>query len=110
MKAPHDRQRRRLPLKVWLPALVILVVAAGAAAWYFIAMPHSEKERQVRDQSSKATRLYQEHQACVKKLDEDFKALDSTNQDAYQKAYDTCEAIRLEQNKAVDTYNQLNQS
>lgn len=99
-----------MPLKVWLPVLVVLVVIAGAAAWYFIAMPHSEKERQIRDQSSKATQLYQEHQSCTKKLDQDFKALDSTNQDAYQKAYDTCEAIRIEQNKAVDAYNQLSQS
>jgi hypothetical protein len=104
--SPHAR-RTRIPLKVWLPIVIGLIVAGGIAVWIFIALPHSEKEQQIRNQSAAADQLYSQHQACVKKLDQDFKALDDTNQEAYQKAYDACEKIREEQNKAVDEYNKL---
>jgi len=107
MKASSNAHNKKVPLKVWLPIVIVLIIAGGVAAWIFIALPHSEKEQQIRNQSAAANQLYSEHQTCVKKLDQDFKVLDDTNQEAYQKAYDACEKIRKEQNQAVDEYNRL---
>lgn len=107
VKATHDH-RKKILLKVWLPILiVIIIVAGGIAVWFFVALPHSEKEQQIRQQKEVAAQLYDEHQKCIKKLDQDFKTLDSSNQDAYQKAYDDCEEIRKKQNHAVDEYARL---
>jgi len=107
MRASSNARRKKIPVKIWLPIVIGLIAIGGVAAWIFIALPHSEKEQHMRNQRATANQLYSQHQACIKKLDQDFKALDDTNQEAYQKAYDACEKIREEQNKAVDEYNKL---
>lgn len=107
MKTSHNRGHNQLPLKIWLPVILTVVVIGVVAAWLWFAMPFSEKQQQIRQADTKAKQLYADHQTCVEKLNQDFEELDSNNQDAYQKAYDHCEAIRKEQNKAVDEYKKL---
>lgn len=106
----NSPSKQRLPLKIWLPILIGVVLIGSVLAWYLIAMPFSATQRQVRELDTKAKQLYTDHQNCVDKLTKDYKELDSNNQSAYKKAYDHCESIRQEQNNAVDEYKQLTQT
>lgn len=110
MQASHSLSRKkRIPLKVWLPLLIIVLILSGIGVWYFVAAPFSEKQQQIRALDAKAKQLYTDHLACVDKMNQDYKELDSKNQAAYQKAYDDCEKIRQQQNQAVDEYKKLTQ-
>lgn len=110
MKTSDKQPRKRMPLKIWLPILIAIIIIGTGTVWYFVAGPFSEKKQQIREQDTKAKQLYNEHQDCVKNLQQDFKELDENNQDIYQKAYDHCETIRKDQNKAVDEYQRLIES
>lgn len=110
MQASHSpSHKKRIPLKVWLPILITVIILGGIGVWYFAAKPFSEKQQQIRARDTEARQLYTDHQACVEKLNQDYKELNSENQAAYQKAYDDCETIRQQQNQAVDEYKKLTQ-
>lgn len=56
----------------------------------------------------RANELLKEHDQCVANLNARWPSVDESNQadvDAYNKDYDTCEVIRIEQNEAADAYN-----
>jgi hypothetical protein len=50
----------------------------------------------------KADLLSKQYDGCVEELDATYRVVTDENVDAYSSAYDACEAIRIEQNKAVD--------
>lgn len=109
-----SKTEARSSVKFKLVALLVILAASGLAIWVSILTFPTEEIQQTIDQQSemttwqqKASQLAGEHKACVTKLDQDFKEVTSDNETAYQKAFDACEVIRKEQNKAVDEYNRL---
>ncbi len=63
-----------------------------------------ESDALYQEYDRKAIVLDKQYAGCLEALDEDFPvvAIDDTEAKAYLAAYDACEDIRLEQNKAVD--------
>jgi len=55
-----------------------------------------------------SNRLLREYYGCMDKLDTDFpgEITEGPQEEAYNKAFDACEAIRIKQNSAADEYNQ----
>lgn len=93
-----------------------LLVAALDVVLYTVpnyGLPVLSAEDTVRSQVllKKSQDLQVEYNECSSKVNSLYQALDNTDPtlvDDYNKIYDTCEAVRIEQNKAVDDYNKLN--
>jgi hypothetical protein len=109
----QDNPPAKASPKLKLLALALIIIPMIGYIWYGISSSQTtfkqviEQQNQINEYSEKAGRLAKDHQACVDKLNQDYKEVTSENQVAYQKAYDACEEIRKEQNKAVDDYNRL---
>jgi hypothetical protein len=109
----EDNPPSKASPKFKLLALIVIIVPMIGYIWYGVSSTQStfkqviDKQTQINEHGDKAQRLGKDHQACVDKLNQDYKEVTSETQGAYQKAYDACEKIRKEQNQAVDDYNRL---
>jgi hypothetical protein len=70
------------------------------------APPAPQLTKEQYSKFSKANDLNKKYEDCINKLNADFPAenADSSQENAYNKAYDNCESIRIEQNAAADAY------
>jgi hypothetical protein len=110
----QDNPSSKASPKLKLLAIIIIVVSLGLSAWIsFITFPNEDIQQIIDEQTTlntlgeKTHTLAKDHQACVDKLNQDFKEVTAENETAYDKAYDACEVIRKEQNQAVEEYNRL---
>jgi hypothetical protein len=67
-----------------------------------------QNTQKANDLQHQAAQLDQQYQACLHNLENDFYMSEPADEARYNQAYDECEAIRIDQNRAVDAFEQLN--
>lgn len=88
----------------------IVEVVAGGVLGALSATTEQAAPQLTKEQYSKlgrANELLKQYNDCIGKLNNDFPAedIDTTQEAAYNTAYDHCETIRVKQNAAADAYN-----
>lgn len=94
-------------------AIVTSLIAWSAAAVYLtitsedLDQPAPQLTKEQYSKLSRSNELLEQYNTCVDKLNSDFpsESADASQEEAYSKAYDNCESIRVEQNTAADEYN-----
>lgn len=92
---------------------IAITVSLIVNIWSFTTFPGDYEQLKVdlthnAELLEKVNRLATEYDACIEKLERDHPGdLTAENEAAYNQAYDACEEIRIEQNKAADEYNRL---
>jgi hypothetical protein len=96
----------------WSIALFVVYLAGSAAygaVLGFTSAPRLEvKETPVMQElSRKSQLLYKKYEACAQEINKVYEVVTDETEVAYLKAYDDCEAVRVEQNKAAEEYTKL---
>lgn len=94
-------------------ALFIVWYLAAFAYGIVIGLMYTPPEVVVQDTpvmqelSKKSQLLYKKYQACAQEINTKYEFVSDETEAAYLKAYDDCEAVRVEQNKAAADYTKL---
>lgn len=67
------------------------------------------ENKELNELGAKTVLLEKKYNGCIEDLDATYPTITDENEQAYLDGYDACEEIRIEQNKAVDEYNELQQ-
>jgi hypothetical protein len=96
----------------WSIALFVVYLAGSGvygAVLGFTSAPLIEvKETPIMQELSKKSQLlYKKYEACAQEINKVYEIVTDETEAAYLKAYDDCEAVRVEQNKAAEEYTKL---
>lgn len=96
----------------WSIALFVVYLAGSGvygAVLGFTSAPLIEvKETPIMQELSKKSQLlYKKYEACAQEINKVYEIVTDETEAAYLKAYDDCEAVRVEQNKAAEEYTEL---
>lgn len=114
----NNHQKLKTIRRFTIAEVVIIIIGMIIATWSVyatVASPHvvlsPEQQTQSNQLKDKSDSLYSQYQICTESLRQRQDTIDTEDQvavDSYNADYDSCEAIRVEQNKAADDYNNLN--
>ena len=108
-KSPTPHKTTKTEILIIVLGFVVLV---GSIAIYF--WPHANTRStlspRANELKARAAALNASYDQCASKLQDQYKILDTSNQEAvdgYNTNADACEHIRAEQNQTADDYNKL---
>lgn len=109
-RKPNPKQKNPSTKFVVLSLVAIIAIQGiSGVAYFYNEYPQLEKSvmqsQEVIELGKQTELLDKKYQACTQQLDSDFPVVTEENEPDYLQGWDDCDAIRIEQNKAVDAYN-----